>query len=341
MIHRRSVLVFGLLMTASAGTRAQDTPTDPAASAAVDEARDLYKRGVDLVKDAQWANALAAFERSAARRPHATTTFNIAACERAMGRYTRARQHFADALARGTANPGELPSSLADEATGFVREIDGLLARADITLAPATAALAVDGRPLHAAGAGSVVFVAGLDEPGRGRSVGLARFRIELDPGAHVFTVSRKGYTDAVVNRSFGPGTTTAVDLTLARLPATLEISSNIRGALVKLNGHDLGPVPVEVLRPAGTYRVVVSKDGYTSYETTVTVKAGEQANLRARMSVETVPLTKRWWFWTGAAAVLAGGAFATYALTRPTPDPPPYDGGSTGWVVRPTGVRF
>ncbi len=153
--------------------------------------------------------------------------------------------------------------------------------------------------------------------------------------------MSRKGYADAIVNHSFGPGTTTPVDLTLARLPATLDISSNVRGALVEVNGHDLGPVPVDVLRPAGTYRVVVSKDGFESYETQVAVKAGEQATLRARMSEQTVPLTKRWWFWTGAAAVLAGGAFATYALTRPTPEPPPYDGGSTNWVVRPSGLSF
>ncbi len=123
MINGRSLLVVGLLMTVSASGRAQDAAAgaDAAASPAVVEARDFYKRGVELVKDAQWANALAAFERSAAGRPHATTTFNIAACERAMGRYTRARLHFADALARNAGNPGELPSSLEDEAKGFVR----------------------------------------------------------------------------------------------------------------------------------------------------------------------------------------------------------------------------
>ncbi|HTA20199.1 MAG TPA: hypothetical protein VK989_12960, partial [Polyangia bacterium] len=29
-------------------------------------------------------------------------------------------------------------------------------------------------------------------------------------------------------------------------------------------------------------------------------------------------PVWRRWWFWTGVAAVVAGGAVATYVLTRP-----------------------
>ena len=99
---------------------------------------------------------------------------------------------------------------------------------------------------------------------------------------------------------------------------------------------RDVGPVPVSVLRHGGNYRVLVSKEGYEPYEARVLVQPGEATNLRAQLLEEKTPLTKRWWFWTAAAAVLAGGALATYALTRPDPEPPPYDGGSTGWVVRP-----
>ncbi|HTA21188.1 MAG TPA: tetratricopeptide repeat protein [Polyangia bacterium] len=42
-------------------------------------------------------------------------------------------------------------------------------------------------------------------------------------------------------------------------------------------------------------------------------------------------PVWKRWWFWTGVAAVVAGGAVAAYVLTRPTTQTPgslaPIDG--------------
>jgi hypothetical protein len=44
-------------------------------------------------------------------------------------------------------------------------------------------------------------------------------------------------------------------------------------------------------------------------------------------------PVWKRWWFWTGVAAVVAGGAVAAYVLTRPTTQTPgslaPIDGRS------------
>lgn len=333
-----------------AASRAPDTNA-PAVSPAPDtnadapevvQARKLFLQGVDLVKAAQWAGALAAFEKSEAIKPHATTTFNIAACERAMGRYTRARLHLASALSRNRDNPGELAPSLEQEAEGLMHQIDGILARVDIQLDPRSAAISVDGSPLHAVQrAKGTVYVAGIEKPGRGRVLGPAKFRAELDPGAHVITLSRKGYTDAVVNRVFAPGSTTALPLVLARLPATLDISSNVRGALVTVNHRDLGPVPVTVRRLAGTYRVVVSKEGYEPYEAQVLVHAGEHSNLRARLVEEKIPITKRWWFWTGAAVVVAGGAAATYALTRPAPSPPPYDGGTTGWVVKPTGYRF
>ena len=50
-----------------------------------------------------------------------------AACQRAMGRYTRARASFRSALARNEENDGELPSSLAAESKKFLGEIEGLL----------------------------------------------------------------------------------------------------------------------------------------------------------------------------------------------------------------------
>ncbi len=44
-------------------------------------------------------------------------------------------------------------------------------------------------------------------------------------------------------------------------------------------------------------------------------------------------PIWKRWWFWTGVAAVVAGGVVATYVLTRTTTQTPgsldPIDGRS------------
>src|SRR5438477_204503 len=78
---------------------------------AVSEARQRFVEGADLVKRAQWAEALAAFERSDRLRPHAVTRYNIGACERALGRYARARASFERALEIDQGEGGALPES--------------------------------------------------------------------------------------------------------------------------------------------------------------------------------------------------------------------------------------
>src|SRR6187549_2520748 len=88
-----AALVAVLFLGAPAS--AQQPSEAPATSAPDDprivEAQALYERGVVQVVKAQWAEALASFEGSAKLRPHPTTTFNVGACERALGRYARAR----------------------------------------------------------------------------------------------------------------------------------------------------------------------------------------------------------------------------------------------------------
>ena len=313
-------------------------PEDPK----VVQARELYLRGVTHVKRQEWSEALAAFERSSAVRPHATTTFNIGVCERALGNYTRARGIFQRALEQGAARPDTLAESLQTEAKALIDQIDRSLVRVAVTLEPAHASLAVDGRPLRRApAADKLVLVAGVEPPGPGVRPPSGRFELVMNPGAHVITISRQGYADAVVRKSFAPGDKKTLDLRLERLPATLRVSANVEDALVSVSDVDVGPVPVEVRRPAGSYRVIVQKDGFEPYEASVSMRAGQESSLSASLRPEERALTQEWWFWAGAAAVVATGVVVTYVLTRPEPEPPPYDGGSTGWVVRPSGIRF
>src|SRR5881392_4012959 len=91
------------------------------------DARQKFVEGAALVKNAQWADAETAFEESARLHPHAVTTFNIGACERAMGRYTRARALFRHALEEHEQGATKLPQSLYDDARGLVNEIDTIL----------------------------------------------------------------------------------------------------------------------------------------------------------------------------------------------------------------------
>lgn len=296
------------------------------------EARALYTKGIELAKRSQWAEALTLFERSSTLRTHPVTTYNIGVCEWSLGRYVRARRSLGGALARSSPE-ATLPAAMAREAEAYLGEIERILVHLAVDLQPADAGVAVDGRPLAVEGA---VLVAGLREPGVGEAPPRRAFELVIDPGTRTFTLSRKGFANIVLNRTFAPGTREPLALELSRLPGTLRIASTERSAVVTVNGLDVGVAPLELSRPSGSYRVLLRKEGFNPYEARVTLNAGEESRIQAALVRTETPVTKKWWFWTSAAAVIAGGVLVTYAVTRPEPQPPPYDRGSTGWLVEP-----
>lgn len=318
-----AILVMSLLCCVAGRARADD--------ANVAEARTLYEAGSELGRNARWAEALASFEKSFKLRPHAATLYNVAQCFRAMGQYTRSRAKFDEALTWSKSHGDELPESLAVGSKGYRDEIDRILVHVAVTLSPADAMLAVDGAPLVQEGK---VFVAGVAAPGVGAPAPGSRFEVVLDPGTRIFAVSRKGFQDVVVRETFTPGATTKLSLELDKLPAVIHVSANRDGSLAAIDNVDVGPPPLSLKRSAGTYKVKVHKDGFVPYETQLTVRAGEEVDLRAPLEPETVPITKRWWFWTATAVVVTGAVIGTYLLTRPEPERQPLNGGGLGWTV-------
>jgi hypothetical protein len=299
------------------------------------QAREAFVRGTTLVRAAQWAEALDAFERSAELRPHPITTYNIGACERALGRYTVARERLQRAL---DADPesGMLPESLRSEAKVYLSEIERLLVRVDLVVSPADASITIDGRPLAARdAAGGPVLVAGVQPPGRGSPLPGGRGSLVLDPGTHLITLSRKGFSDQLITRTYKPHTDQQETLNLDRLPARVRVSSNELRARVRIDAFDVGYAPVDVERPTGTYGVLVEKPGFTSYETTIRVNPGEAADIKASLSP--TPLTQKWWFWTATGVLVTAAVVGTYYATRsePTPQRPAIDGGGLGWTVQ------
>jgi hypothetical protein len=93
-----------------------------------------------------------------------------------------------------------------------------------------------------------------------------------------------------------------------------------------------VGTAPIDVERQAGSYQVTVQKPGFSLYQTHVTVRPGEAANLTAALEPRKTPVYKKWWFWTVAAVVVAGVGVGVYFGTR---EPPPVDGGGLQWAVK------
>jgi tetratricopeptide (TPR) repeat protein len=298
--------------------------------------RSAYQRGITLAHDEHWSDALSAFEEAAAARDAPLIRFNIAYCERALGRYVAAR----NGLRRVLADPTGLDATQIDDAKAYLAETERLVVRVAVRLEPAAASLAVDGRSLVPDEGDAGAYLA-LGRGGDGDPMNRADFVVVLDPGAHLFRATRTGHEHALVNRSYRDGDSAALDLRLDLLPATVALRSDPAQSIVTLDGRELGVSPLDFQRAAGSYKLEVERRGFETYRATLDLQPGQHVDLTAKLNPYTEPLTKKWWFWGGTAVVVAGGALLTYALTRPAAQPPPYDPGNTGLLLHTQGARW
>lgn len=331
-IHRFgfSVLVGLVIFLLAMSARAQE-PVDPTS-----EAREAFVQGAKLVEEARWAEALERFGRAAALRPHAITSYNVAACHRALGAYSDARRSYAESLRLSDAAGGDdrLTVPVRSEVEALLGQLDGVVARLEVTVEPAPVKLSVDGRPLVFDTA-STAFV-GARGARDAAPVTASRFVIELDPGVRTITVQRDDFGDVVQTLTLRAGARTDVAFHLDRLPSKLRISSNPSESVVRVDDLDVGTSPITLTRPPGPHRVVIVRPGFVTYETHVSTHPGEDLRITGNLAVERVSLARRWWFWAGLGAALVTVGAVSYAIVRSTetPEQAPFDGGNLGWTV-------
>ena len=203
----RWLLAAVLGAAAPATAAAQPAQRKAPATAAIEEARRLFKDAVALTDVDRWDDALVKFERAAQLVPDkAAITFNIARCEKSLGRYTRARALFMKALEQGRSTDALEPDEIAT-ARRFIAEIEPKILRVTVVLSRVDATVLVDGRPLEAGSwpGEPAVLTAGTRAPGDGEAAPSARFELRIDPGTHVFAVRRRGQS-AVLTSTLEPG---------------------------------------------------------------------------------------------------------------------------------------
>ena len=109
-----------------------------------------------------------------------------------------------------------------------------------------------------------------------------------LPPGRHVLYVAAPGFLPARIEVDVAPDRTTSVDVPLASLPSptgALVVRANIDGALVRIDGREMGfsPTVIEGVL-AGERRVEVLHEGRETFRTTVTVEQGRRSFLDVRL---------------------------------------------------------
>jgi hypothetical protein len=192
----------------SRAPRAASTPPDPE----IARASEAFRRGSELAKTGDWEGALAAYEESASIKAHPLTTYDIAFCERALGRYVRASLHFEEVLS--SAATFSLPRDLMNDAGRCLEEVRARIVHVSIARHPEDLAVKVDGLPLERAKAsGDPVYIVGTQTT----VTELPRGNLELlvDPGTHVFVGSGPAEARVVESASYAAGQQAVVTLSL------------------------------------------------------------------------------------------------------------------------------
>ena len=99
---------------------------------------------------------------------------------------------------------------------------------------------------------------------------------VPVPPGRHTFFFSKEGFQTGEVTTEIPPNQATAVRARLSSQTGAVVVSSDIRDALVTVDGQAVGFTPTVLNIPVGKHTVVVSQQGYRSVTQVVDVSKKE-----------------------------------------------------------------
>jgi hypothetical protein len=283
--------------------------TDPR----VEQARQHFNRGVELISQARWNDAIRELQAARAERPTPPVMFNLGLAQRAVGREREAIASFRQFIQ--LAGPGIDPARRA-EAERYINELTPSLAHLHLRRSPRDAEVTVDDERVPA---------------------GVST--LEVDPGRHHVRATAPGYAEEVDDVTLEPGGESTLGLNLVRTNdrGHVRIETDVAGAIIRVDGRMRGETTVDEDMGPGHHVVDVTARGYQSFHREFDLAVGGQQRVSARLVRESTSVAASPWFWLGAAVVVAGATVGGVFLFSHTQDP--YSGGfgtvSTGLEVR------
>lgn len=301
----------------------------PQAAATRGPGRDALDRGLVLLRQQRWIEALPHLEESVRLESTPLGWFNLALACRGAGRVAAAVQAFERYLSAPEPDaPAARLTAIRGEVTGLLRSVG----RLQVSVTPANATIRVDGRDTTMAGG-----------------------ELRVDPGTHAIAFEAPGYEALRREVSLQAGATLVLELQLRPLtpvvtpvvvpvvtpvvvaaapvvavaaPAVttgqLTVEPSVPNAAVSVDGNARGLGPVTLPLPPGEHRVEVRAAGHAPWTRAVQVQAGGASRLSA--SLTPLPGGRGWVLPVAiaggaavATAVVIGVAFATRGTAAPT----------------------
>jgi hypothetical protein len=137
---------------------------------------------------------------------------------------------------------------------------------------------------------------------------GATTLQIELDG---FFPVRREVVLPGAGNLSVD------VELHTKSTSALLSIVTDPLGTQIFVDGRarGTGNPRIELALDAGPHEIAARRDGYNDARVPIVLLPGTTRDVPIALE-KSVPVTARWWFWTGLGAIVAGGVVTAIALT-------------------------
>lgn len=150
-----------------------------------------------------------------------------------------------------------------------------------------------------------------------GQAFGNSPQKVELERGTYRVTAALGGYSKRDKEVQLGAGQRETIRLLLPRL-GELEIVSAPPGAMVEIDGEEIGITPVKRKLEKGTYRIVMHKSGYEAAEYEQDVFYDKVTSVTKKLEWDN-PYSA--WahaaFWSGVGLAGFGGAAAGMAVKK------------------------
>jgi hypothetical protein len=265
-----------------------------------EEARQHFTRGVEFINQSRWQDAIVELQAARDIRATPSVLFNLGLAQRAVGQNREAVRSFRQYLDMPNATPNPELRARAEE---YLHELTSGVSSIELRIEPANAQVRVDG-DLVAAGTHTV----------------------QVDPGRRVITVEAQGYATETRTIDVGRGATAILSMRLQSVNggARLRVTSNVREAEIRVDGHVLGTGVVDEAVAPGPHTIDVRAQGYSRFRREFVATAGAQTNVSANLAASHTVFESPW-FWVGTGVVVAA-AVVLGVLALSTWDQP-YEG--------------
>jgi PEGA domain len=220
-----------------------------------DEARSKFDEGGRLFKESRFAQARDAFLAAYATSGEPRVLYNVAVCDKALGRYARAILTLRKSLA---ATDRPLPADYTQRAAETIATLSRYVAFVPVEANVEGATITVDGEPLR-------------ENP------------MPMETGPHTVVATKEGYEPVTRQVDIVAGDAQAVRLELdaATTPGLAKVTClGVARCEVRVGEETLGTAPVAFSRSPGSYLVRAFVDGRPWSEQRVDVQNGRTVEI-------------------------------------------------------------